>query len=72
MNKSEFLAIIKDTLSIRREINENTILMEIPEWDSLGIIVVASLLSQYKSTPVLATDLEQCKTINDLISKVEE
>jgi len=67
MTKEEFIELLIETIDTEDEINENTLLDEIEEYDSIAIL---SLMSMYDDIGVRVNpkDFVELKTIQDLIN----
>jgi acyl carrier protein len=67
MTKEEFIDLLIETIDTEDEINENTLLDEIEEYDSIAIL---SLMSMYDDIGVRVNpkDFVELKTIQDLIN----
>jgi len=67
MTKEEFIEFLIETIDTEDEINENTLLDEIEEYDSIAIL---SLMSMYDDIGVRVNpkDFVELKTIQDLIN----
>ena len=67
MTKEEFIELLIETIDTEDEINENTLLNEIEEYDSIAIL---SLMSMYDDIGVRVNpkDFVELKTIQDLIN----
>jgi acyl carrier protein len=70
MTKVELLEEIKETLQRDEDISFDMKLDNIEEWDSLAVISLMSLYDELFSVMTTNADIEQCKTINDLINIV--
>jgi acyl carrier protein len=66
MNKEEALDLIQETLEVEQELNEESSLEKIDEYDSLGIL---NLVVMYENigVPVHVNDIVNSKTILDLV-----
>ena len=67
MNKIEFLQELTSVLSISQSIVENTVLSDIPEWDSLGMMSTVTMYETFCNKLVSFDDLSLCKKVEDLI-----
>lgn len=67
MNKQQFINELKNALNRREDITEDMILSELPEWDSLGIVCVITMLEDDFNYKINISELEQIKTLKDLI-----
>ena len=70
MTKQEFINQLKENIQTSMELNENTLLDDIPEWDSLAMLGLLSLFDEL-NVEVDIDELEECKTIKDLLKKAE-
>jgi len=74
MTKSEFLELLAETIDTECELNEELLLDEIEEYDSIAIL---SLMSMYDDLDLKVgpTDFKDLKTVADLMhlagSKIE-
>lgn len=68
MNKSQFLATLQDMLQCDEALQEDTVLAEREEWDSLAIMVLISFFDKNFGQRIAYNDLRQCRTIADLIA----
>lgn len=66
MNKDKFVSEIQKVISSSILLNENTILNDIPEWDSLSQMAIVSFFEENLKKEISLGDLEKLKTINDL------
>jgi acyl carrier protein len=66
MNKNEALELIQETLEVEDELNEESSLEYIDEFDSLGVL---NLMVMYENIGVLTSidDIVNSKTVLDLI-----
>lgn len=69
MNTQEFIEEFKETLGTSMRIDAETLLSDIPEWDSLSMMSVVTLLASQLSTFVTIADLKDCRKVSDIISK---
>jgi acyl carrier protein len=69
MKKEEFIELLIETIDTEDEINENTLLDDIEEYDSIAVL---SLMSMYDDIKVKVSpkDFIELKTIQDLINLV--
>lgn len=67
MKKEEFLKKIIDAVEIEEEINENTELEEIEEWDSLAAVTTLALFNKHLGIKITANDIKDAKTIGDIL-----
>ena len=71
MNKTSFLEKLKNALNRDENLTENMVLSEIPEWDSLGIVCVISMLEDNYNYQTDFDELQKIKTIKELMDKLE-
>lgn len=71
MEKAAFISAIKDGLEIESiELTEDTILKEIPEYDSLGVMSLVAIIDEHFGKTYKASDLEKLTTIGSLIELI--
>ena len=70
MTKQEFIENLKENIQTSMELNEDTLLDDIPEWDSLAMLGLLSLFDEL-NVEVDIDELEECKSIKDLLKKAE-
>lgn len=68
MDKQEFIEKLKENIQTEMELNENTLLSEIPEWDSLAMLGLLALFDELE-VEIGIDELEECKTIGDILKK---
>ena len=71
MTKNEFLELLVETIDSEEELNENTLLEDIEEYDSIAVL---SLMSMYDDlgVKVSPSDFQHLKTVSDLIKLAGE
>lgn len=67
MNKIEFLNELSSVLSTSQSITTSTMLSDIPEWDSLGIMSTVTMYETFCNKSVSIDDLSLCKNVEDLM-----
>ena len=67
MNRLDFLNAIIEIIEIEENIDENTILSDIEEWDSLAAVTTLALFKQKLGLNVGAQSVLNCKTVKDLL-----
>lgn len=71
MTKREFIDLFVEKLEIvEGDVNTETLLTSINEWDSMGHMVVIGLVSENFNVKITANDLKAIKTMGDLINKI--
>lgn len=70
MNREDFLESFKDVLQTEEEINFDTMLGNIEEWDSLSMISTVAFLDKDFSVKVSIDDIKNFKTVEDIAKKV--
>lgn len=68
MNKSQFLATLQDMLQCDEALQEDTVLAEREEWDSLAIMVLVTFFDKNLGQHIAYDDIRKCRTIADLIA----
>lgn len=72
MTRFELLEEIRETLQRDEDISLSMKLRDIEEWDSLALISTLSLYDQLFHINVTTDQLENCKTVNDLVELVAD
>lgn len=70
MKKEEFFTEFKKALQRNEAIDDSTLLENLDEWDSLGIISVVSLLNQKYNVATDYATLSKCVCVKDIRQKV--
>ena len=68
MTKQEFITQLRESIQTEMDLNENTLLSEIPEWDSLAMLGLLALFDELE-VEVGIDELEECKSVEDLLKK---
>jgi acyl carrier protein len=66
MNKDDFFKVFKKALDIEIDISENTELEDIPEYDSLGRLILVFLLEDEFGVKVTSSELFTKKKVKDI------
>lgn len=66
MERDEFIEKLKDLLDCECEIEMETSLDDIEEWDSLGIITFLAEMGKHAASQIKADDVKNAKTVQDL------
>ena len=67
MTKDEFLEILAETIDTECELNEELLLDEIEEYDSIAILSLMSMYDDF-NIKVSPSDFQDLKTVADLIN----
>ncbi len=67
---NEFIKKLKEALDIEGELDINSELEKLEEWDSMGYISIMSMLDEEYGKEVNANQLKACKTLADLYKLV--
>ncbi len=70
MDKKEFIEKLKDIMQTDSEIDENTELETIEEWDSIAKISLISFMDSEFKISLNGADIEEFKTVSDILKKV--
>ena len=70
MTRDEFLTNFKDILQTDADINFDTKLSDIEEWDSLAQLSTSAFFDSAFGVRVSLTDFESMNSVNDLAEKV--
>ena len=68
MTKQEFITQLRESIQTEMDLNEKTLLSEIPEWDSLAMLGLLALFDELE-VEVGIDELEECKSVKDLLKK---
>lgn len=67
MNELEFIDFFKAQLTEDfPDLNLGTVFIDIPEWDSLTVLLLISNLKDDYSIDISISDLQNCKTLGDI------
>ena len=66
MTQSEFIEKMVDILDFDGDLQMNTTLNDLDEWDSLSILSFLAEMGQYAKGSINAADVKKAKTIEDL------
>lgn len=69
MNKQEFLAQMQDVLQTEETLIFDTVLDDLPEWDSLSVMATMAFLDKEFSVKTTMKDFSDVKTIGDIAAK---
>jgi len=67
MNKKEFLIEMAEILQVDYQINEDTILADLPEWDSMAYLGVMSFFEMEFDKPMPSDEIKKIKTVSELM-----
>ena len=67
MNELEFIEFFRAQLTEDfPELNLDTVFIEIPDWDSLTVLLLINNLNDDYSIDISIADLQNCKTLGDI------
>ena len=69
MKKDEFLKEMVDVLQTEDEINFDTVLETLSEWDSLSVMATMAFLDNSFGVKTTLSDYREMKTIGDIAKK---
>lgn len=69
MTKSEFFEQMQDVLQTDSELDENTVLADLDEWDSLAQMATMAFFDKIFGVKVGLSDFKQMETMSDLMAK---
>jgi len=74
MEKDRFIELLKETLEIDESIqlNENTVLTEIEEYDSLSTLGIIALIDEHFGKKLSGEDLQNITTVKSLMEMIGE
>ena len=67
MNKAEFISQLSEVMQTDKPLFENSVLADFEEWDSLAVMGVISLIDENFHKSLTFSDLNDTKTVSDLI-----
>lgn len=67
MTKEEFLTELQTMIGAAGKITEQTVLSDIPEWDSLAAMSAVSLFEDKLNKEINLAEIEQMSTVSDLV-----
>ncbi|MDF2153930.1 acyl carrier protein [Vibrio sp. CAU 1672] len=67
MNKEQFLEELTEILQLENLVDEQTVLSDLEEWDSMAHLGVISFFDMEFSKSITNTDLKQVGTVSELI-----
>jgi acyl carrier protein len=70
MNKQEFISGLQEELELEVELNENTNLKELEDWDSMAAMILIGYVSNTFEMTLNADDIKDITTITSLIEKI--
>lgn len=70
MTKEEFMAKMQDVLQTDVELNDETVLADLDEWDSLSIMATMAFIDKYFGIKIKLADLRSLSTVGDIAAKV--
>lgn len=66
MNQDAFITTFCDALQVKQQIHAETLLKNITEWDSLGKVVIATLIRSETGNMPSSVQLNQVTTVGEL------
>ncbi|EAK9946144.1 acyl carrier protein [Campylobacter lari] len=70
MKKTDFIKKLEELLQIDYSLDENTILENIEEYDSLALLSLSVLYDQEFNICIHGAELKACKNVADLIALI--
>ncbi len=71
MKKQEFFSLLANEFNLDgNTINETTVLTDIPDWDSMSILIVMSIIDEHFGISISADDFIKINSIGDILSIV--
>lgn len=71
MNEQDFLKKMLDILDTEKEINMQTTLVDLEEWDSLSFVSFLAAMSEYSSKRIAPLTVREALTLGDLYALVK-
>lgn len=70
MKIEDFFLRLQEDLELEIEVNEDTNLKNLDEWDSMAAMVLIGLVNEGFSITLNSDDLENITTVNSLINRI--
>lgn len=70
INKKDFFLRLQEDLEVEKEINENTNIKDLDEWDSMTAMVLIGLVNEVFLVTLNSEDIESITTVNALIERI--
>lgn len=73
MDTANFLKNLKESVDglEDHELTTNTVLSDLAEWDSLGVLSTISMVDMEYQARITGAEVQDCQTIGDLLLLVE-
>ncbi|ECR6749888.1 acyl carrier protein [Campylobacter coli] len=68
MTKTEFLEELKEAMHRYEDLNEDMLLDDIDEWDSLAFVSIMVLFKNLFEMKITGEELKNCQKVSDLIN----
>lgn len=68
MTRNEFLEELKEAMHRDEGLDENMLLDDIDEWDSLAFVSIMVLFKNLFDMKITGDDLKKCQKVSDLIA----
>ncbi|MBO9585946.1 MAG: acyl carrier protein [Flavobacterium sp.] len=70
MNKKDFFLRLQEDLELEIEVNGETNIKDLDEWDSMAAMVLIGLVNEEFSITLNSDDIENITTVNSLIERI--
>ncbi len=70
MTKEEFMVEMQEVLQTETELNADTVLADLDEWDSLSIMATMAFLDKHFGVKMKLADFRALSTVGDIAVKV--
>ena len=70
MTKEEFIDLFKEEVEIEEELNEESDLTALEEWDSMAAMVVVSIADEHFGVKLSAEEIGKLTKVKDLIEAI--
>lgn len=70
MTKDEFMVEMQEVLQTETELNADTVLADLDEWDSLSIMATMAFLDKHFGVKMKLADFRALSTVGDIAAKV--
>ena len=73
MNRKEFFDLLLNECDVeeKKSVDEDTILEDLEEWDSLSMITIMSIFKTRINRPLTIVDIRNCETFKDVLDLAE-
>lgn len=70
MDKNDFFLRLQEDLELDKEVNGETNIKDLDEWDSMAAMVLIGLVNEEFSITLNSDDIENITSVNSLIERI--